>query len=71
MHDVLNFVNNLKIDKNNYVIVACSYGPDSMMLVHLLMMNKFKVVVAHVNHKFRTESDKEYVDINTILQLAQ
>ena len=63
MHDVLNFVNNLKIDKNNYVIVACSYGPDSMMLVHLLMMNKFKVVVAHVNHKFRTESDKEYVDL--------
>ena len=42
------------------VVLACSYGPDSMCLLDLLRKCELKVVVAHVNHKVRSESDEEY-----------
>lgn len=42
------------------VIVACSGGPDSMYLLSLLCEMNIEVIVAHVNHKIRKESDKEY-----------
>ncbi len=42
------------------VIVACSGGPDSMYLLSFLRGLKLNVVVAHVNHKVRKESDEEY-----------
>lgn len=60
MDSVIKFLNNLHIDKNSYVVLACSGGPDSMYLLHVLKEYGYKVVVAHVNHKVRVESDKEY-----------
>ena len=60
MREVINFINNLNISKDEYVVLACSYGPDSMCLLDLLCRCKLTVVVAHVNHKVRSESDEEY-----------
>lgn len=50
-------------DKEMTVLVAVSGGADSMLLLHL-MLNlpndyKPKILVAHVNHKLRLESEEE------------
>lgn len=58
MDKVFDFINNLGID--NKVVLACSYGPDSMCLLDILIKCNVEVVVAHVNHKLREESDEEY-----------
>ena len=60
MREVINFINNLNISKDEYVVLACSYGPDSMCLLDIMRKCDLKVVVAHVNHKVRSESDEEY-----------
>ena len=60
MREVINFINILNISKDEYVVLACSYGPDSMCLLDLLCKCELKVVVVHVNHKVRSESDEEY-----------
>ena len=55
----INF-NNFNINENDYLIVGCSAGPDSMSLLHYLKHNtKNKIVCAHVNHNVRIESTKE------------
>ena len=69
------FLKTLNINKNETLIVAVSYGPDSMALLHHL--NKFysenKIICAHVHHNHRKESDeearllKEYCDKNNII----
>lgn len=64
MNNVLNFLNNLNINKEEYIIVACSGGPDSMFLIDLLHRLNYKIVCAHVNHKVRKESDDEYKFVN-------
>lgn len=61
MDKVLDFVNSLNIDKNEYIVVACSGGPDSMFLLNLLNEKNYKCICAHVNHKLRKESDEEYI----------
>ena len=52
-----------KLLKNKTVIVSCSGGPDSMALLSIVNnikdTNNVKVIVAHVNHKVREESDEE------------
>lgn len=52
-----------KLLKNKIVIVSCSGGPDSMALLSIVNnikdTNNVKVIVAHVNHKVRKESDEE------------
>ena len=62
MEDVLNFINSLNI-KNETVIAVVSGGPDSMLLIHILNKLKRKlnlnIVVAHVHHNLRKESDDE------------
>lgn len=68
MDEVYNFL--LKesgLKKNDTVVVACSGGPDSMALLHMLMrvrevLNLY-IVVAHVNHNLRTESEQEKIDL--------
>ncbi|MBP5343183.1 tRNA lysidine(34) synthetase TilS [bacterium] len=51
---------NKYINKSDTLIVCVSTGIDSMCLFHYLYTNGYKIVVAHVNHKKRTESDQEY-----------
>ena len=56
--------NNL-ISQDDKIVVAVSGGPDSMTLLKLLNELKkeinFEIVVAHVNHKIRKESEKEKI----------
>lgn len=64
-----NIKNNNLIKKDDKVIVAVSGGPDSMCLVDCLYKLKdeleFKIVVAHVNHGIREESEQEKVYVET------
>lgn len=52
------------IDDNSTVVVAVSSGPDSMALLSLVLKLKnkknLKVVVSHIHHNLREESDEEY-----------
>ncbi len=58
-----------KLLKDKTVIVSCSGGPDSMALLSLVNSIKdeynIKVIVAHVNHKVREESDEEALMVET------
>lgn len=59
---ILNVVNEMtSILKNQNILVACSTGIDSTVLLDLVLKTKGinKLVVAHVNHKKRLESDTE------------
>lgn len=50
----------LNIKENNYLIIGCSAGPDSMALLHYIQNNtKNPIVVAHINHNLREESKEE------------
>ena len=63
MKEVIKYIENLKIKENDNVVCAVSGGPDSMALLLILKSFKdlyhFNIVVAHVNHHLRKESDKE------------
>ena len=63
MKEVIKYIEKLKIKENDNVICAVSTGPDSMALLLVLKnlkdMYHFNIVVAHVNHHLRKESDKE------------
>ena len=55
-----NFIKNIDIENDNYVVVGVSAGPDSMALLHMLKTNlKCKLVCAHINHNVRTQSNEE------------
>ena len=60
MTEVYKFIEELNI-KSEYVVTAISSGPDSMYLLDILMNlnKKYKIVVAHVHHNLRDESDEE------------
>ena len=63
-----NIVENSLVKKGYKIVVAVSGGPDSMCLIDTLYRLKdeleFSILVAHVNHGIRIESDleKEYVE---------
>lgn len=60
-----NIVSNNLIKKDDKVIVAVSGGPDSMCLLDSLYKLKdelqFEIIVAHVNHGIREESEQEKI----------
>ena len=58
---------NLNLDKNGKYLLACSFGPDSMALFHLLYKNGFNFECAIVNYHLRKESDKE---VSSLLEYA-
>lgn len=66
MKRVIEFIKE-NVENSSTVIVACSGGPDSMCLLNLLNELKddleLKIVVAHVNHKVRMESEKEAEEV--------
>lgn len=65
MEEVFNFLNSLDIKKESKIIVAVSYGPDSMALLDILKnkYNASNVICAHVHHNHRKESDLEKVNL--------
>ncbi len=64
MKRVLDYLNELLKD-GDVIVLGCSGGPDSMILLKFLTdirKNKnISIVCAHVNHKLRKESDDEMV----------
>lgn len=63
MREAINLIESLNIYEEDLIVLACSYGPDSMCLLDILRKLNLNIVVAHVNHKYRKESDKEYLDL--------
>ena len=53
------------IKNNDTLILACSGGPDSMCLLDILLKYRektnIKIIIAHVHHNVRKESDDELV----------
>lgn len=52
-----------ELDKNKKYLLACSFGPDSMALFHLLRINKINFSCAIVNYHLREESDSEVLGL--------
>lgn len=50
---------NLTEDKSKTYILACSFGPDSMFLLNVLLENGYNFIVCHVNYHKRPESNSE------------
>ena len=68
---LLRFSNQLnkfkELSKNDRVVVAVSGGLDSVTLLHLLhKLNFNNLIVAHVNHKLRTESKEEELFVKNL-----
>ena len=61
MIESLNYLKSI-LSLDSTVVVGVSGGPDSMCLLHLLCDLKeqlnLKIIVAHMNHKVRKESDE-------------
>ena len=53
----------IKLNKSDKIVIGVSSGPDSMFLLNLLIeLQKellFKIIVAHINHNVRVESQEE------------
>ena len=65
---------NLNLNKEKYIIIGVSAGPDSMALLHYIKENfNTQIVCAHINHNVRKESEieenylKEYCKENQII----
>ena len=62
MKETIDFINSF-LNKNDVVVLGCSYGPDSMALLDVLIkireILEITIVCAHVNHNLRKESYTE------------
>ncbi len=58
-------IQTIGLKKEDVIVVGVSGGPDSMALLYILYMIRrqipFSIVVAHVNHNIRKESEKEAI----------
>ena len=52
-----------KFNQNETYILACSFGPDSMALLHYCLSKNITLIVAHVNYHKRAESNQEQADL--------
>ncbi len=73
MNEVIKFLeNDIFIENNLSVVVACSGGPDSMALLDILLKlrdkRKINIICAHVNHKLRIESEQEKIDVENFCE---
>ena len=64
MDFVLDFLKEkVNLKREDSVVIGVSAGPDSMCLLYILMELRkkigFKIIVAHINHKKRVESEEE------------
>ena len=59
-------INNNLIQNDQYVICSTSGGADSICLLHILYSLGYKVVLAHVNHHKRIESDNEEIEMSKL-----
>ena len=57
----LNFMQNNNLITDNPIVCAVSGGVDSVCLLHILHNLGFKVILAHVNHNKRIESNNEAI----------
>jgi tRNA(Ile)-lysidine synthase len=55
-----------RLDKSRPVVVGVSGGPDSLCLMDALSRAGYSVVVAHFNHKLRSESDVEAKKVHEV-----
>ena len=65
--NVLDLYKDIKVKDGDFLVFACSYGPDSMALFKTLLeyrkSHDVVLVCAHVNHDKRRESAKEKEDL--------
>lgn len=67
INKVKNYINdNNLITSNSPIVVTLSGGVDSMVLLHILIALGYKVIIAHVNHKKRLESEMEEQEIKLL-----
>ena len=67
INNVKNYINdNNLITSNSPIVVTLSGGVDSMVLLHILIALGYKVIIAHVNHKKRLESEMEEQEIKLL-----
>lgn len=56
-------LNSIKLNSNDTIVVGVSAGPDSMALLYILedlrKTLNFKIIVSHINHNVRKESNEE------------
>lgn len=65
---MLKIIENIKQTiKDEKIIIACSTGSDSMCLLNLVTkaLKKEQIIIAHVNHNIRTQSQQEEEFIKT------
>lgn len=47
----------IDLDPNMPLLIGVSGGPDSLVLLHVLLQLKYQIIAAHFNHKLRSNSD--------------
>ncbi len=52
-------MNETLLNRQGLYLVAVSYGPDSMALLHMIVTGGYRAAVAHVNYHKRQQSDLE------------
>lgn len=67
--DLINYINNAnQFVPGETIVLAISGGVDSMVLFDVLRNSKFNlnIILAHVNHKQRLDSEKEFKEIKKL-----
>ena len=60
LNEVKNFIKeNDLIEPKAKIVLAFSYGVDSRVLLDVLIKLGYEVIIAHVNHKHRAQSEIE------------